>query len=82
MPSLTVGFAGMSHLGTCSSVGASIYGNNVIAFDTDKELISERLKGKFDNAEPGIEEFLQKLPDNFQLTNNVLDLRKCDFVVI
>ena len=82
MPSLTVGFAGMSHLGTCSSVGASIYGNNVIAFDTDKQLISERLKGKFDNAEPGIEDFLQKLPDNFQLTNNVLDLKKCDLVVI
>ena len=35
-------------------------------------MISERLKGKFDNAEPGIEDFLQKLPDNFQLTNNIL----------
>jgi UDPglucose 6-dehydrogenase len=82
MPTLTVGFAGMSHLGTCSSVGASIYGNNVIAFDADKELISERLKGKFDNAEPGIEDFLQKLPDNFQLTNDIANLKKCDLVVI
>lgn len=82
MTTVTVGFAGMSHLGSCSSVAASIYGNNVIAFDTDEELISERLKGKFDNAEPGIEEYLQKLPDNFQLTNNVTDLKKCDLVVI
>jgi UDPglucose 6-dehydrogenase len=79
---LTVGFAGLTHLGTCSSVGASIHGNNVVAFDTDNQVIAKRLMGRFDSAEPGIEDFLQSLPSNYQLTNNVSDLKKCDLVMI
>ena len=82
MSNLTVGFAGMTHLGTCSSVGASIHGNNVVAFDTDKQVIAKRLMGQFDSAEPGIEDFLLSLPNNYQLTNNVSDLKKCDLVMI
>jgi UDPglucose 6-dehydrogenase len=82
MSKLTLGFAGMTHLGTCSSVAASIRGNNVVAFDTDKQVITKRLMGQFDSAEPGIEDFFQNLPNNYQLTNNVSDLKKCDLVMI
>jgi len=79
---LTIGFAGLTHLGTCSSVAASLYGNTVIAFDPDINIISKRVKGQFDKAEPGIEDFLEKLPNDFHLTTKVEDLKKCDLVVI
>lgn len=82
MSKLTIGFAGMTHLGTCSAVGASLFGNKVIAFDTNSEIIAKRAKGEFDKAEPGIEEFLQNLPDDFHLTDKVSELNKCDLVVI
>lgn len=82
MSKLTIGFAGMTHLGTCSSVGASLYGNNVVAFDMNDELIKKRKQGEFDKAEPGIEEFLKELPSNFHLTVDVFDLKKCDLVMI
>lgn len=82
MSKLTIGIAGMSHLGTCTSVAASLSGNNIVAFDMSDELIKKRRKGEFDKAEPGIEEFLKELPSNFHLTHNVLDLKKCDLVMI
>lgn len=82
MSKLTIGIAGMTHLGTCTSVGASLSGNNIVAFDMNDELINKRKKGEFDKAEPGIEEFLKELPNNFQLTDNVFDLKKCDLVII
>ena len=77
MSKLTIGFAGMSHLGTCSAVGASLFGNTVIAFDFDMNVITKRLKGQFDKAEPGIEDFLDELPNNFHFTTQVEDLKKC-----
>lgn len=82
MAMLTVGFAGMTHLGTCSAVAASIKGNNVVAFDFNNNLIKDRLEGRFDKAEPRVDEFLIKLPDNFLLTNKIEDLKKCDLVFI
>lgn len=82
MSKLTIGFAGMSHLGTCSAVGASLFGNTVIAFDFDMNVITKRLKGQFDKAEPGIEDFLDELPNNFHFTTQVEDLKKCDLVIL
>ena len=82
MTELTVGFAGMTHLGTCSSIAASINGNNIVAFDFNDNLIEERIAGKFDKAEPGIEEFLFNLPTNFLLSKRVSDLKKCDLIFI
>ena len=82
MSNLTVGFAGMTHLGTCSSIAASIHGNNIVAFDTDKQVIKKRLMGQFDSAEPGIEDFLHSLPNNYQLSSDISDLKKCDLVMI
>lgn len=82
MSKLTIGFAGLTHLGTCSSIAASLNGNSVVAFDFNDQIVKERVSGKFDSAEPGVEKFLRNLPDDFQLTNNVLDLVKCDLVII
>ena len=82
MSKLTIGFAGLTHLGTCSSIAASLNGNDVIAFDFDKELIEKRKDGQFDSAEPGIEKFLENIPSSYQLTDNVLDLKNCDIVLI
>jgi UDPglucose 6-dehydrogenase len=82
MSKLKIGFAGMTHLGTCSSIGASIFGNDVIAFDLDNEIILKRKSGIFDKAEPEINEFLSRAPSNFKLTMDIADLKICDFVVI
>jgi UDPglucose 6-dehydrogenase len=82
MQNLTIGFAGLSHLGTCSSIAAHLQGNKIVAFDSDNKVINERMNGRFDSAEPGIDSFLSKIPFGYKLTNDVSDLKECDLVFI
>ena len=38
---LTVGFAGLSHLGLTHSIGSAEKGFNVIAYDNDEKIVKE-----------------------------------------
>ena len=72
MQNLTIGFAGLSHLGTCSSIAAHLQGNKIVAFDSDNKVINERMNGRFDSAEPGIDSFLSKIKNKSVFFVNML----------
>lgn len=79
---LTVGFYGLTHLGLCSSIAASMKNVFVIACDTNREIYEKRKAGIFDNAEPGVDEFLKKPNSFFKLTSEIQDLLNCDLIYI
>jgi len=79
---LTVGFFGLTHLGTCSSIAAAMKNINVIACDTNSEIYYKRKSGIFDKAEPGVDNFLKKPNSFFKLTNEIQELQNCDLIYV
>lgn len=82
MTSLGIGFAGMTHLGLISAVGAAEKGFRVICYDPDVARIEQLKAGKLFVVEPFLPEFLQKNAARLFFTSNLLDLKKCDCVYI
>lgn len=77
-----IGFAGMTHLGLVSALGAAEKGFQVVCFDPDTARISQLQKGQLFIVEPGLPESLVKNRARLQFTSNVADLKQCDLLYI
>ena len=79
---LTVGFAGMTHLGICHSVGCASLGIKTIGYDEDNVLIGNLESGDFEVSEPDLLELFKNNRDNIFFSANSVELEKCDIVFI
>ena len=80
---LTIGFAGLSHLGLTTSISISKFKNiRVIAFDEDKKLIQKLSQKKIPLKEPNLESHLQKYYKKILFVDSPNKLLGCDIVYI
>jgi UDPglucose 6-dehydrogenase len=82
MSTVTVGFAGMTHLGLVSAVATASKGFTVIGFDRDAALIERLRAGKLPVLEPGLDDMLAANGARQQFSADFADLAKCDVVYI
>ena len=78
---LTVGFAGMTHLGICHNVGCASLGIKTIGYDEDNALIGNMESGDFEVLDNLLELFKNNR-DNISFCANSVELEKCDVFYI
>lgn len=78
----TVGFAGMTHLGICSSVAVAARGFPTVCFDADPGLIADLRNGRPPVIEPDLPEMLAGNRESLHFTSDAGDLASCDIVYI
>lgn len=81
MRNITIGFAGMTHLGLNSAAVAAEKGFHVICYDRN-QTIAQLTKGYVPVSEPGLEELIVKNKENITYTDSQSDLNQCDIVYI
>lgn len=82
MSDFAVGFAGMTHLGLNSAVGAAEKGFDVVCFDGDAALTARLTKGELPVVEPDLPELVAKNAGRLRFTSQVGDLTRCKLVYI
>jgi UDPglucose 6-dehydrogenase len=78
---VTVGFAGLSHLGLVSGTTLASRGVPVVGFDPDAALIERIARGELPVVEPGLPELVQS-PERPVFTANAADLGRCAVVYL
>ncbi len=77
-----IGFAGMTHLGLCSSVASATKGFGTICFDPDENRIAKIKIGQHEIFEPDFDRFSKAAVQQMQFVANPLALSACDLVYI
>ncbi len=78
----TIGFAGLSHLGTIYSMAAAARSFTVLAFDERRELTKELGMRQFPIVEPGLEETAREHGGRIRYTSEAQELAGCGLVFI
>jgi UDPglucose 6-dehydrogenase len=79
---LTIGYAGMTHLGINYAVAGAGKGFNLIGYDPNSSTIKNLAAGKTPVVEPGLDEALAQRAKNMQFTDQIKDLAACEVVYI
>ena len=79
---ISIGFAGLTHLGIISLVAAADKGFNIIAFDQNKNLIKDLKKNILKISEPDLKKYLKKNIDKIYFTSDVKELEKSNFIYL
>lgn len=82
MTDFAVGFAGMTHLGLNSAVGAAEKGFDVVCFDDDSALTARLGRGELPVVEPDLPELVAKNAARLRFTSEVNDLSRCKLVYV
>jgi UDPglucose 6-dehydrogenase len=82
LEALTVGFAGMTHLGLNSAVATAERGFKIVCFDEQSSVINALQAKILPVVEPGLSELLEKNSDKIMFSNTQADLKSCDIVYI
>ncbi len=82
MNAVTVGFAGMTHLGLNSAAAAVERGFRTICFDQNAGTIAALAAGKMTVSEPGLDEMIMRNAGRLKFSNTVADLAACDVVYV
>ena len=77
-----IGFAGMTHLGLNSAVGAAQKGFDVVCFDPNAHLIAELMQGRTTVTEPDLLALMEANEVRLKFTVKLEDLKACDIVYI
>lgn len=77
-----IGFAGLTHLGIISSVGAAAKGCRVIGFHDDTELISKLNSATFTVQEPQLLDLFRENRERITFTADIAALSECHIVYI
>ncbi len=77
-----IGFAGMTHLGLVSAVGAAEWGFDTVAFDDDARLCAAIAQGHMPVSEPDLEAAARRNAARLIFTADPADLRRCDVVYV
>lgn len=78
----SVGYAGLTHLGLCSAIGAAAKGFNVIGFCDDADLVEKISVGQLPIVEPGLDTAFHEHRSRLSFTSRVQDLNACDIVYV
>lgn len=79
---VTVGFAGMTHLGLVSATGTCSKGFGTVCYDADADLVSRLEARQLPVLEPGLDELLARNGSNQTFTADPSELGACDVVYI
>lgn len=82
MSAVTVGFAGMTHLGFVSAAAVASKGFRTICYDADRALIGRLTAGESPVVEPDLPELLAGNVGRQTFTSDLRDLAACDVVYI
>lgn len=82
MSDFAVGFAGMTHLGLNSAIGAAEKGFEVVCFDTNSALTDRLARGELPVVEPDLPELVAKNATRLRFTSKVSDLSRCKLVYV
>lgn len=82
MAGLTIGFAGLSHLGIVSGCAVAEKGFDVIGYDDDGALVDALKDGVLPVVEPDLPEMFARNRDRLSFTSAATDLEACDLVYI
>ncbi|HEY6085217.1 MAG TPA: UDP binding domain-containing protein, partial [Nitrospira sp.] len=82
MNPLTIGYAGMTHLGINSAVAAAERGFPVIGYDLNPQVIKDFQSGNTQIMEPGLPELLDRNRSRLTFTSSPNDLARCHVVYI
>ena len=77
-----IAYAGMTHLGLCSSIGGASKGFAMLGFDADAALVARLDQGKLPVVEPDLDDMLAANRDHLAFTSNPAKLRGCDVVYV
>lgn len=79
---MTIGFAGMSHLGLVSSLAAAARGFDVVCYDPDSTRCAELQRGEFPIVEAGLDELFAKHGSRVTYTADAGRLAPCALVYV
>jgi len=79
---LKIAYAGMTHLGICSAVGAAARGANVVGFDFDASRVEPLQSGRLPISEPDLPELLAEHRDSIRFSCDPADLRDRDVIFV
>jgi UDPglucose 6-dehydrogenase len=82
MSDFAVGFAGMTHLGLNSAVGAAEKGFDVVGFDPDAAYVARLARRELPIVEPQLPELLAKNAKRIRFTAEQDELRRCALVYV
>lgn len=82
MADVVIGFAGLTHLGIVSAAAAAIRGFDVIAFDSDADLVSRLARGDSVVIEPGLAEALATHGSRIRFSSSLESLADCDIIYV
>lgn len=77
-----IAYAGMTHLGLCSAVGAATKGFEVVCFDPDEGRVSALARGELPVVEPDLPELRRASEARLHFTTKPADLARCDVVTV
>ena len=77
---VTVGYAGLSHLGIVSSIATASKGYQVVAFDPSPSLCSSLNGGHLPIVEPELPELLEASRSRIRFTEEIGELNECALV--
>jgi UDPglucose 6-dehydrogenase len=78
----TIGYAGMTHLGLCSSIAAASKSFATIAFDVDAALISCLDAGQLPVVEPDLDNLLRDNRARMTFTADTARLAECEVIYV
>ncbi len=79
---VTIGFAGMTHLGLVSSAAIAGAGFKTLCYDADKGLVPDLRTGKLPIREPGLNDLVASNAGKQIFSSDLNDLGQCDIVYI
>lgn len=77
-----IGYAGLTHLGLCSAIGAAARGHDVVAFSEDRELVARIEAGRLPVVEPGLDATFADHRARLSFSADVRALAACDVVYV
>lgn len=82
MSGITVGFAGMTHLGINSAAATAERGFSVIGYDNDAALVAHLRARQLPVVEPGLDALVAENAGRLSFTSQASELSACDVVYI
>jgi len=77
-----IGYAGLTHLGLCSAIGAAAKGHDVVAVSDDRDLVARIEAGRLPVVEPGLDAAFAEHRAKLSFSADARTLKACDVVYV
>jgi UDPglucose 6-dehydrogenase len=82
LPSLVIGYAGLTHLGLNSAAASADKGYEVVGFHDNAEYVAAINNGQLPITEPGLDDLVAKNKSRLSFSDDIASLAECDIVYI